>query len=156
MLGALNYINVDYQWSLIINIDLRREPRMINSSLISQDMIKFRSVLMDRGFVFLSLFFGLIITFSSPGFAQGDLVIYDDALVADWFDYPMGQTNYQNASPTHSGSSSISVRAGVGEGIALAHTGFDTSLYSDLYFWIHGGTEGGQRLMVGCTADECQ
>ncbi len=121
---------------------------MINSSLIPKDVITFRSILMDRGFVFLSLFFGLIVTFSSPGFAQGDLVIYDDALAADWFNYPLGQTNYQNASPTHTGRNSISVRAGVGEGIALAHANFDTSLYSDLSFWIHGGTEGGQILMV--------
>jgi hypothetical protein len=121
---------------------------MINSSFISQNMITPRSVLMDRRFVFLSLFFGLIITFNSPGFAQGDHVIYDDALAADWFYFPMGQTNYQNTSPTHTGNSSISVRAGVGEGIALTHMNFDTSLYSDLSFWIYGGTEGGQILIV--------
>ncbi len=121
---------------------------MINSSIISQAMVACRSVLMDRGFVFLSLFFGLIITFSSQGLAQGDLVIYSDALAADWFDYPRGQANYQNASPTYSGSRSISVRARTGEGIFFVHMDFDTSLYSDLSFWIHGGTEGGQRLGV--------
>jgi hypothetical protein len=148
MLGTDDNMKADHRWSLIINTESRKEPRMINSSILSPAMTVCRSIVMDRGFVFLTLSFGLIITFSSQGLAQGDLVIYSDALAANWFDFPFGQTNYQNASPTHSGSRSISVRARTGEGIVLTHMDFDTSGYSDLSFWIHGGTKGGQRLTV--------
>lgn len=81
-----------------------------------------------------------------PAFA--DQTIYDDALVNGWKNYGWAALNYSNSSPFHSGSYSISVTAGPYEALFLHHAAFATSGYSNLTFWIHGGTSGGQLLRV--------
>ena len=106
-----------------------------------------RSVV-ERGLVFLSLLLGLPSLLCSQGFAQTDMVIYSDALASDWFDYSSAQVNYANPSPAHSGSQSISVSAKAQEAVVFAHADLDTTFYSDLSFWIHGGADGGQLLEV--------
>jgi hypothetical protein len=98
--------------------------------------------------VFLSLLVGLPSFLCSQGFAQTDMVIYSDALAPDWFDYSWAQVNYANTSPVHSGSKSISVSAKAQEAVVFAHADLDTTFYSDLSFWIHGGSAGGQLLEV--------
>ncbi|MBM3858533.1 MAG: alpha-L-arabinofuranosidase [Verrucomicrobia bacterium] len=88
----------------------------------------------------------LLGTGTGPAFA--DQTIYDDALVNSWQDYGWATLNYTNSSPVHSGTHSISVTAGAYEALYLHHAAFATSGYSNLTFWIHGGTSGGQLLQV--------
>jgi hypothetical protein len=46
------------------------------------------------------------------------------------------------------GSASVSVTATAYQAIYIHHSAFDTTPYSSLSFWIHGGAQGGQRLQV--------
>jgi len=82
--------------------------------------------------------------------ARADQVIYDDALQNGWQNWGWATLNYTNASPVHSGFKSISVTitTSTSEAIYIAHTGFDSSPYANLVFWINGGPTGGQQLKV--------
>ncbi len=78
----------------------------------------------------------------------GDQVVYTDALQNGWQNYGWATLNYNNPSPVRSGSASISVSAAAYEALYLHHNAQDTSGFTDLIFWIHGGAAGGQRLQV--------
>lgn len=82
-----------------------------------------------------------------------DLKIYNDSLVNGWIDYGWATLNYHNTTIKHSGNNSVSITAKPYEGIYFHHAAFDTSTYSDLSFWIHGGDVGGQNLLIGATLD---
>lgn len=77
-----------------------------------------------------------------------DQVIYADALVNGWENWSWATTNLAATSPAHAGSRSISVSAGAWQALYLHHAAFDSSHYTHLTFWIHGGSAGGQRLLV--------
>jgi len=79
--------------------------------------------------------------------AQTDQAIYTDTLQNGWENWGWATLNYNNASPVHGGSASVSVNAGPNQAIYMHHADFDTAPYSSLSFWIHGGG-GGQRLQV--------
>ena len=81
--------------------------------------------------------------------APVDLQIYRDALESGWVDYGWANRNYSNTKIVRSGNNSLSVTAAPYEGIHLHHAAFDSSNYTALTFWIHGGAVGGQRLQVG-------
>ncbi len=81
--------------------------------------------------------------------AATDQTIYADSLQNGWMDYGWTTINYNNTSPVHSGSKSIAVTiAGAWHAIYIAHADFNSSPYTNLTFWIHGGASGGQRLKV--------
>ena len=82
--------------------------------------------------------------------ARADQIIYDDALENSWQDWGWATINYNNTSPVHSRSMSISVTiaANTSQAIYIAHTAFDSSPYANLVFWINGGAVGGQQLKV--------
>jgi alpha-L-arabinofuranosidase len=80
--------------------------------------------------------------------AQGDQVVFNDALINGWQNWSWATVNPANSSPVHSGTRSISVIAGAWQAIYLHHDAFDSSGLTDLVFWIHGGSSGGQRLQV--------
>lgn len=82
--------------------------------------------------------------------AQTDQAIYTDSLQNSWEAWGWTQINYNNTSPVRSGSKSISVTItnNTYQAIYLHHAAFDTGGFTNLTFWIHGGTSGGQRLQV--------
>jgi hypothetical protein len=82
--------------------------------------------------------------------ARADQVIYDDALQNNWQDWGWATINYNNTSPVHSGSKSVSVTITTNtfQAIYIAHPAFDSSPYTNLVFWINGGPTGGQQLKV--------
>lgn len=86
--------------------------------------------------------------FAGVAEAQTDQIIYDDARQNGWQDYGWAALNYASATTAHGGSASISVTAGGNQALYLHHAAFDTSGYTALTFWIHGGTAGGQQLQV--------
>ena len=83
--------------------------------------------------------------------AQTDQSVYTDALANGWQDWSWATVNLANSSPVQSGSASISVSAGPYQALYLHHDAFDSSLYTDLVFWIDGGSTGGQLLQVQAT-----
>jgi hypothetical protein len=82
--------------------------------------------------------------------ARADQIIYDDALENGWQNWGWATLNYANTSPVHSGSDSISVTITTNtfQAIYIAHAAFDSSPYTNLVFWINGGSTGGQQLKV--------
>jgi hypothetical protein len=82
--------------------------------------------------------------------AQSNLIIYDDAVENGFQDtWGYATENYANTSPVHSGSDSISVTIGANyQGIQIVNpTGLNSSPYTNLTFWMNGGT-GAQQLRV--------
>ncbi len=77
--------------------------------------------------------------------------IYDDRLAANWQDWSWNSSrNLRNSNPVQSGSRSISVKITSGWGALYLHSGapVSTSGYTDLEFYINGGSNGGQQLNV--------
>jgi hypothetical protein len=83
--------------------------------------------------------------------AQADQSVYTDALVNGWQDWSWATVNFSNTQPVQSGADSISVSAGPYQALYLHHDAFDSSLYSNLVFWIDGGSTGGQLVQVQAT-----
>src|SRR5262249_18655608 len=81
--------------------------------------------------------------------AQIDQPIYTDSLQNGWQNWGWTAINYNNSSPLHSGAASISVTITQGwQAIYIAHNTFDSTPYTNLTFWLHGGTSGGQQLQL--------
>ena len=82
---------------------------------------------------------------------RADQIIYDNALENSWADWSWSTTRYFNNTGTyvHSGAASISATITSGGGaLSLWHSAQDSSLYTNLTFWINGGASGGQRLQI--------
>ncbi len=112
------------------------------------------SRLARAGFLSALLCFGCGLPGSiAVALAQEDLVIYDDALREGWQNWSWATVNLANPSPTHGGSDSISVTTANYSALYLHHDAFDSALYTNLTFWIHGGPTGGQSLKVQATVN---
>jgi hypothetical protein len=96
----------------------------------------------------LTWILGCAMALAPTAFAQTDQQIYTDALLGGWQNWSWATVDLANPSPTHSGTRSASVNADAWEAIYLHHDAFDTGGYTDLVFWIHGGSTGGQLLQV--------
>ncbi|HEX6368746.1 MAG TPA: glycosyl hydrolase family 18 protein [Longimicrobium sp.] len=77
-------------------------------------------------------------------------VVYADALASGWANWSWSATtNFAATSPVQSGTKSIGVTITAAWGaLYLHHAGMSPSGLSRLEFWIHGGTAGGQQLVV--------
>src|SRR5579884_2848392 len=88
--------------------------------------------------------------------AQTNLPIYTDHLVNGFQDWSWSRMHHlTNPSPVHSGAYSIAVSAAPWQAVALENSGFDeyrggflAAEWSNLVFWVNGGTGGGQRIQV--------
>ncbi|MFO1477330.1 MAG: glycoside hydrolase family 9 protein [Verrucomicrobiota bacterium] len=76
------------------------------------------------------------------------MAVYTDSLQNGWSDWGWATHNYANTTPVHSGANSVSVTAGGYEALYIARAAFNSGNYSNLDFWINGGTGGGQQLQV--------
>lgn len=84
--------------------------------------------------------------------ARADQVVYDDALENGWQNWSWAAVNLANTSPVHSGADSISVSCTNYAALYLHQTAFNSALYTNLTFWINGGT-GNQPLKVQATTN---
>jgi len=90
-------------------------------------------------------FMTLSATFNALG--QAPLLIYSNNLVNGFQDWSWAPDNLENTSRVHSAPDSISAEAANGEALSFYHNDINTTLYSNLTFWINGG-QGGQILQV--------
>jgi alpha-N-arabinofuranosidase len=91
----------------------------------------------------------MALLFAGIASAQTPLPVYTDALVNGFQDWGWATHNYANTSPIHSDPNSVSVTiASAWQGLQIYHPDLDSTPYSSLSFWIHGGAAGGQRLQV--------
>ncbi len=86
----------------------------------------------------------------SVGARAADLVWYADAPAAGLQDWSWTTHDFNNASPVHAGTRSISMNASGWGGVYLVDEGGTHQFtdYQSLNFWIHGGTTGAQQLNV--------
>lgn len=98
----------------------------------------------------LSVFSFLISSFSAPKTA--DLLIYDETLATGWENWSWDTlVQFNNPNPVHNGNSSISVSYQQGWGglyLAYPQT-LSGSDYLSIRFWVHGGTQAGQSILIG-------
>src|SRR6185295_14437370 len=94
----------------------------------------------------LGLLLALCLCLSAFGASH---IIYDDGLNNGWQNYSFNANiNFSNT-PGQSGSNSTGVTiTGAYGALYLNHTNFDISAYTNLTFWINGGTTGGQALQI--------
>jgi hypothetical protein len=83
--------------------------------------------------------------------AQTVQTVYADALQSGWQSYGWAKLDYAAPTPVHGGVKSISVTAGAYEALYLHHDAQAAAAFTNLSFWIHGGTAGGQLLQVQAT-----
>ncbi len=76
--------------------------------------------------------------------------IYNDSLASGWQDWSWNSSrNLSNSNPVQSGSRSMSVQITAAWGaLYLHHNGVSTSGYTNLEFYVNGGTSGGQQLKL--------
>ena len=101
----------------------------------------------------------LLLTGMSFPVAAQDMTIYSDSSLQNgWQNWSWDTTvNFGNTNPVYSGSSSAAVTISAAWGaLYLNHAAFNSGTYSNLVFWINGGTNGGQQLLVAGHAGGAQ
>jgi hypothetical protein len=91
-----------------------------------------------------------------PARAQASLQIYSDHLVNGFQDWGWNSSrNFAATNPVYSGSYSLAIAiTNAWGGMSFAQpSGFNTAPYTNISFWINGGTTGGQRLQVYATTN---
>ncbi len=96
----------------------------------------------------LSLSLALLANLALPGATRADQAIFTDSLQNGWQDWSWATRDFNNSTPTHSGSKSISVTAGAWSAISFWHSAQTASAFTSISFWIHGGSSGGQNLQL--------
>ncbi len=101
------------------------------------------------GLLALSLFALLGRAQTMQAAINADLVVYGDALASNWQDWSWSSTvNFANSTPTHQGTASIAVSYSAGwAGASLrAPSVINTTSYTGISFWAHGGSSGSRSL----------
>jgi hypothetical protein len=107
--------------------------------------------------VFRKIFLFVVSSLAGSAFASNDMLIFSDFtnriygnLVFNngWHEYGWGPRFVTN-NPVHSGTLSYCLAPDGGwQAISLIQDDLDTSLYTNLTFWINGGSSGGQSVVV--------
>jgi hypothetical protein len=105
---------------------------------------------MEKIFAGRRVFLSLALMTALSFVAKADQIVYDDALENGWQNYGWATLNYANTSPVHSGADSISVSSSGNQALYLHHTAMSGTLFTNLTFWINGGS-GGQSVQVQAT-----
>jgi len=79
--------------------------------------------------------------------AGGGQVVYADALQNGWQSWSWASLDLGSTDPARAGCA-LRAAAGPWQALYLHHAPFSTSAYAAVTFWIHGGSQGGQRLWV--------
>jgi hypothetical protein len=93
---------------------------------------------------------GLLIAVGLTASARADQSILTDGLQNAWENWSWDTTvDFNSTAQIHSGSASAAVTINAAWGaFSFYHPTFNSSPYTDLTFWIHGGPSGGQKLQL--------
>lgn len=81
--------------------------------------------------------------------AQSDVTIYGDGLGQGWADWSWCSRDLASTDTLHSGTHSAKLTYTAGfQGFYLRHAGFDSSGYTNLVFWINGGSLDDRAMFV--------
>jgi hypothetical protein len=84
----------------------------------------------------------------TPGVAQAGLSLYTDNLVNGFQSWSWAMVNLQSFALVHSGTYAIAVTDAGNQALWLNRGQFNSSPYTNLTFWVNGGSAGGQLLQV--------
>jgi hypothetical protein len=90
----------------------------------------------------------LFLFVAASAFGQSSVAVYTDGLQNGWENWSWATCNFTNTTPVHSAPYSISVSCGAYQAVYFHNPAFSPALYSNLVFWINGGSSGGQPLQV--------
>jgi hypothetical protein len=82
--------------------------------------------------------------------AHADQIVYDDTLQNGWQNWSWATVSLTNPAPVHGGGNSISVSSAGYQALYFHHAVMAGSLFTNLTFWINGGT-GAQIVQVQAT-----
>ena len=102
-----------------------------------------KTVQIKAASIFLSAFI-----FAFADASRGDQMVYSNALQNSWQSWSWATVDLANTSTVHSAPDSIAVTAGAWEALYFHNTAFDPSAFTNVSFWINGGSSGGQRLQI--------
>lgn len=100
--------------------------------------------LVGRGLGLICLWLGAIL----PLAAQTNQSVYGDALQNGWQNWSWATVNLANNNPLHGGTGSISVSSSNWQALYLHHPAQTGAAFTNLTFWINGGSVGGQIVQV--------
>ncbi|MEP7075714.1 MAG: glycoside hydrolase family 44 protein [Acidobacteriota bacterium] len=81
-----------------------------------------------------------------------DQAVYTDSLQNSWDNWSWAQTNLASTASIHTGTASISVTStDTFQAAYFHHAVFSTANFTQLSFWINGGSTGGQHVQVQAT-----
>jgi hypothetical protein len=84
--------------------------------------------------------------------AQTNQTIYSSSLQNDWQNWSWATVNTSCTSPVLTGySDSISVSCSSYTALYVEHADFDSTLFTNITFWLNGGPSGGQVLTIEAT-----
>ena len=84
---------------------------------------------------------------AARAYAQSDMPVYADALESGWENWSWAATA-SSAQFVHSGAVALSIQAQAWQAAYFHHAALDASQFTNLVFWINGGPQGAQRLLV--------
>jgi hypothetical protein len=87
------------------------------------------------------------------GRAAASQAVYDDSLAQGWENWSWASVDFGATAPVHTGNSSIAVTFDAWEGLYLHNASLNTLGWTELSFYIHGGSAGGQQLQVFLNLD---
>lgn len=87
----------------------------------------------------------------APLVVEADQTVFTDSLQNGWQNWSWATVNPANTSPVHGGADSISVSSTNWQALYLHHAAQDNSQYTNLTFWINGGSSGLQSVQVQAT-----
>jgi hypothetical protein len=87
------------------------------------------------------------------GQAAASQTVYDDSLVQGWENWSWASVDLEATAPVHTGTASIAVTFDAWEGLYLHNASVNTLGLTDLRFYVHGGSSGGQQMNVFLNLD---
>ena len=98
--------------------------------------------------LFFTLCTGLILANTPRLAAQTNFSIFSDGLNNGFQNWSWGNVSFDCLSPVYGGTNSISYDDVAWEGISFWHPDFNPAPYTNLDFWLNGGSVGGQVIQV--------
>ena len=91
---------------------------------------------------------GLIFGTMPKVWAQTNFSIYSDQLDNGFQDWSWGTHNFSSAAPVHSGNAAIRFNGSARQAISIWHADLNPGSFTNLNFWINGGSAGGQIVQI--------
>src|ERR1041385_3154398 len=109
----------------------------------------------SRLLILLAALIAVLFSIAPEAKAQTDQTDYADALGAGWEDWSWCARDFSSTDFVHSGTKSIKATYNAAwQGLYFRHGAQDSSGFSDIVFWIHGGATNGRNITVAAQLND--